>query len=1172
MAEKQSFDSPERTKGLNNSGSSSGASLKEYVEATYNSNPPQLVDTVQDFPQLQKLAQLIHEELTAGGEGESGQVDLNVIDQAVRHLFNDFYELKYQQDNQDGNDANAKSFVDYTSLLAQNPSDVNIANLQITELKRQINVLKSDCETYKRERKQANADLDAMIQKNAKLNKEKEDLKTQNLKEITDYQHQVRELEDKLFNNDGQTHQYGETISQLKSQMRSLEDDLEVSRRENAAIKERLEQKNKLINELRMRIKHGDQKYEQLEQEKAESEMTLSSQLITQRSIQDQKTRAALTKLIKHNKKQSKELEAVIEANHRAASVIEKQEQLLDEYTDRTACYEQDLQTAYEDLNEMREQMDETNGKNGELTSVLESRTEELTELRSIVSDCMDIVGAKHSITQEQLPELINELSMQKIDPETEETLEKLTALTDGLTRLVVQLMRDGNGNVTILKEKQEPVLKDSNMKLDILNEIAAIRQDLSRITFSSAEEDPVMRYLDGMEKEIDLNEQTQFSAAAVLAAVSQRFREYADYEIGELVKIRQVLPFVCSDAELPSAVAQYLLELQPVFQKLLDVISKTLHYHGSTEDIFQCLCKYVEETSNMMTELDDLVRPLIGFSGKIVSMPAVIAEALTDMKAQLDQHRKGVSEELTNSMIQSDKEKSQFKRKITELDDLVHRNQSIIDTLQTQLDKTASQLQESQTSMDDLEEKSQATQRTVEQLKESNQALEITKEMLLKDRERMEETMKQRQDAHSQRMEQAVMNERKLSEEEIERQKKKYEEEIQQLSMQISKTTKKLTLERKKSQEKTVLYNELSHRSREDIRRLTEEKNELAAQLEQTHRLEKKVTKLRTKLSAERDKSQQLEDTVSRLSAQASPRASPRSPGYQQQSFQSPSQSHSFADFPQSTQERSLTQIPASPKQSPRFSPRNIPVNSPRSTVIDQKSPSQISGGQNQSFSRASLGSKERQNYSYASRDPSEFPVSPRSRMELDSFIQQIGDELDTFMNRQINWNKQRVLTTVAAIVERIDVLEKEKKQRGAATSRLSQLQGEWTTWADQLLAKYGRNYRKGMTENEMRTKIADTIAMASQKRMLDVIESLREQKQLLLSGVPLTKETHYNNEEEEEEEEPEQQKLSFSDLARASLFIAATKTIAQQTKSPTKSVAASHNNEDHNTSLSFN
>ena len=77
---------------------------------------------------------------------------LNIIDLAVRHLFNDFYELKFKQDNQEDQDGKGKSFVDYTSLLAQNPSDVNIAKLQITELQRQISVLKNDCENYKRQK------------------------------------------------------------------------------------------------------------------------------------------------------------------------------------------------------------------------------------------------------------------------------------------------------------------------------------------------------------------------------------------------------------------------------------------------------------------------------------------------------------------------------------------------------------------------------------------------------------------------------------------------------------------------------------------------------------------------------------------------------------------------------------------------------------------------------------------------------------------------------------------------------------------------------------------------------------------------------------------------------------------------------------------------------------
>ena len=1108
MTENSSFGFSPRTKGKRNSFLQSDCSLKDFVEATYSKEPPQLEDFFVDFPELTKLAEMIQNELH---NGEDGEMDTTTLELGIRHLFNEFLNANGRNGSQ------SMSVVDYSSLLARNPNDANIANLQITELRRQITALKSDLESQKRETKAAQRDLDSMIAKNAKLNKEKEDLKVKQIREVTDLKHEIESIHDQQTAQNDQFRYKNEEIQSMKKQLKDVEDELEISQRENQAYKERLDKKNQQINELRMKIQTGNIQYEELQRAKTESEMTLSSQMIQERGIQENHTRKEITKMVKQNKRQAKELSAVIEANHRAAELIEQHEQTINEFADREITFNEDLESAQEEIAELKQQIEDTTTKNDELTSLLESRTEELTELRSVVSDCLDALAPKYSTTAEGLPEVVHELASTRIDPETRKTLGKLQAIVDGLTRFVVQLVRTGNADISLLQNSQKPIVEDGTMKLDILNEVAAIREEISDIAFSSAEEDPVMAFLNGIEENVELNDQEEFSPSSVIAAVCAKCREFTKHEISELVKVRKVLPFVCSDAELPTAVAEYLLELQPVFQQLLDILSTTLHYHGNTEDIFKCLCKYVEETSNMINELDENVRPLIGFSGKITSIPSVIAEALTDMKQQIDDYSRGVSKEVTQSMIQADKDKSKFKRKIDELNSIVQRNQYVIDTLQTQLDKTSSQLQESQTSCEDVSGRNQDAEKTISELKDTNAALEETKEFLLSERERMEERFMKQQEQHTARLEQAIDNQRKLNEEELERQKKKYENEIQELSVRMAKTAKKLQVEKKRSQEKTDLYNELSRRTSEEIRNLVSEKSDLASQLEVGNKLQKKVTKLQTKLNDERTRSIELEETISRLSAPASP----RSP-----TGQSPFSQHSSRPVSRE----------ASPKQSPVQSPRQ----SPRFSATSPKR----GDGQSYTMSREIAASSE--------------VTSPR-RADLDSFIQQIGEQLDKFMKKEINWNRKRIVSTITAIVDRISVLEAELKQRNTASTRVQQLQADWALWADQLLHKYSRNYRSGMTENEMRCKISDVVGMAQQRKMLDVIDSLREQKKILVNGL-------------DNVEEGEKKEATMADLSKVGMFIAATHKSANEPKSPSKSVVAKQKKSGTNTSLSFN
>ena len=1081
--------------------STSDDELAEFVNKTITEETPDLNESLHDQPELQDLAKLLLDTITESTKTPMSPKKAQNVELALNYLIS---EVSPETANDKDSDT-SKTFVDYTSLLAQNPSDINIARLQITELRRKLAQNEQELAKAKKEVKTAQSETDKALKKNAQLTREKNETENKHLQEVQKLNARIQDLESQIQENGDKGRRGDETVESLKRRLRQSEIEIEADKREIEEMKAKLTKQSRKINKLRQMLKMGDIKYEELQLSKTESEMNLSSIFMNQSRIRDEKTKSCVTKLIKFTKQQGEQLAAVIKANHRAADVIARLSQLTEEYEDRMQLYEADLAELKEQVYEANNKSVEVDDRSDELKGLLESRTEELTELRDIITKCVDAAAPRHMITPEQIPDLISDLQDGGVSEEQEEQLERLNALADGLTRFTLTLIRNNYADTNLLEKRAEPIISDGSIRLDVLNQIVGIRDYLDTISYKTAEEDPALAYLAGITDHVDLKDTAEVGASVVLADICGLLKDKMKKDMDELAKVKEVLPFVCDDSELPAAVSQYLLELQPVFQQLLDVLSKTLKFHGTTEDIFQMLCKYVEETSNMMEELDETVRPLIGFSGKITDMPKLIVEALVTMKQDLDNYRKGISRDLTNTVIAADKEKSQFKRQIHDLNEAVERNQGIIDTLQSQLDQTTTQLQETQTSCTDINGKRNEQEQIIQQLKDSNETLETTKKMLLDERQRLENVLKQRQEQNDQNLQEAVEHERQVGQEELERQKKKYEEEIQVLSMQINKLGKKLNIERKKCQEKTVLYNQLSDETRDQIQKLNAEKQELADQLDEKSRLDKKVTRLERKLNKERETNQHLTEEMSRISIGESPSKA---------SFTSVSMQKS----PRTS--RMDSQIPGSPRTPTRLS--------------------QTGGANNTTNATAA--------------------ATARSRYELDSFIQQLGNELQRFLGQTIQWNRARVVETVKSVIDRIKEVERETQGRNTNAARLSHLQSQWVQWADNLLAEFGRGYRPGMTEFEMRAKISDLVSCTN-KKLIDIIENLRQQKALIAEGLP-----------EKSDEENDQKKPKFADLARASLFLALAATNSGSKKGQNqRSVVAKHDKTKTTTSLSF-
>lgn len=1110
----------------------------DYVKANCSQIAPSLEDSLQNHQDLAEIGNKLHSVLESAQTAPIQAETAQSIDLVLRHIISSIAESKHNE-----------SVAELSTMFAQRPSDVNIERLKLIELQRENATLKSNNAEKAQEIQLAHKETDAANDRNAQLQKEKDAMEAKFNEEISKLKSQISSLQEELTGQTDKDHKMSDSVASMEKRLRDAEAETENVKRQLEEAVNRLKLKNDYINKLQAKIQLSKSEYEQLKVEKSQSEMTLSQQIKMQSMDSESKTKNLIIKLTNHIHDQDKQIQSIIQANHNAALIIERQNQLIDEYDAQASTFQMHLNDADGEIENLQNELEEVTTMKDSTQNILDSRTEELANLRNVVAQCIENAAPKWSITEDGLPGLIRELTATKIDPETAKNLQDLTAMVDSLSRFIVELIRNNHADINILRNIQRPVLTDGTLRLDILNEMAKVRSLLKDITYSSAEEDPLCAYLCGVDENFQLKNTPDAAASAVLACICAKLREFTQKEFDELRKVKQVLPFVCLDNELPTAVTQYILELQPVFKQLLDVIGKTLNFHGSTADIFQCLCKYIEETSNMLNDLDTGVRPLIGYAGKIVGIPAVIKQALTELREDLNLHRNGVSKEIMNAKLEQEKEKASWRRKIQELEGQLEKNGEVIADLHKQIDELAAKLKKEQQGGRDATQQAKVVARDLESQKEANKVLESSRDMAIKERDAMEATMKERQEKFEERLTAVLEHERKINQEEKDRLEKRLREEITSLSNELGMARSKIKKEQGKVRRITDMYNDLQDQRSTERNQTEAEKSTLILALSDSDKQARKMKALRTKLEEERQKNVELQKELKKHQNAAN-------------------QQSSFAQ-----QLRSTLSGSPSPTASPtRYSEPASPT-SPRTRSIDglHMSPTKSSPQKNNSTQLSSQPNTVLMNQNLSQT------AIMRQRHEVENFVAELGEILTTFIGKDIRWNRQRVIKTVEALIAKVESMDNEREE--LRQSRFAQMNHEWQEWADQILLRKSPGYKGGATETEMRTRLNDLICLVS-PRSISAIDSLRAQKELLIKQNSENQQQQQpqennNNEEEEnhekttersvEEEEKKDNATTLVRLLRVALFIAAT------TKKPQKPVVAQTEPGTNVTKISF-
>ena len=1014
--------------------------LTQYIQDNYTKPPPELSEFFPDIPHLSKLAELIHNLFSTASEKPLSRESAELCELGTRHLINEYKTMKEEAMQADTSLGKAKKLVDYAALLAQNPSDITLAKLQILELQRENQELTNKINECRNELQSTQDEYDKIY---SELSKKKIEIQRQannHNNEISKMKYEYAQLENARQAAIDQSKLDEENIARLKKQVNQIKDEADASAKEIEALRERLKQKNDMITKLRTEIKKRQIEHEEFKLQKEHEDMTMSSEFLTQSRAIEDKNNAALRKLSRHIAAQHKEIEMLKDANYKATEVLEKQNLLLDKYEEELAHVHDGTESLSEQLLSQRELNEHLQEELSAAQSQLQQQSDELTNLREIVEKSCSNLLPTYVVTPDQLPDVCHELAGTRIDAETAKNLQRLNAIADGLSQFIIKLIRDGTADLEFLKE--EPIKIKQPTRSDIYSQVEEIRIFLDGICYSSAEEDKIVSYLLNPEEKYNFDEEYDSSLCAVLTTVLTRFREFLQEMVSKLNPVRDVLPaFDCKDYELPGAVAEYIIQLQPVFQQLLQVIGNTLHFHGDITDIFACLCKYIEESSSVLNQLDDDCRPLINYSGKIVDIVPHITDILKEYKEIVDNQDVVNKRELTESLIAADRDRAQYERQIDDLNDTIVKKERLNASLQKQLEKVAADLQEAQNQIEDLTEGKIESDKTNENLSMQNQANKEAIVLLQQQNARLEATLKDRTASFERRLQEAIEKERQLTSESNEREAKRFQEQQELLEKQITELNKKLQEEKANVSNTVQLYNQQSIEHQEELRRLRQEKQELSVTIEHLKEApeeNKIIDELHQKLADAKMKNRELIAEVNRLNG-------------------------------------------------------NAPNPSVTNSIYSSRGPSSPR-------SRNASGMLTPQQYSQADASSIASSRSPSPVREETQFIDQLGSLLRSFVQKDIVWTRQRILKTVDALLQRLDLLEKNKVTGGKHS--------EWSQWADELLKHVKPKYIGGITDAEMRQQIGDlTIAAGNRTKLIDMIQILRDEKQALSKFVELQK-----------------------------------------------------------------
>lgn len=848
--------------------------LNQYIKQSFNEQPPKLTEIVREYPHLNRLAELLNDILDVAKEKQLESYQADAIETGFRYLLSEFTSLKGTSQMAEESISRAKRIVDYGKLLAQNPNDISIAKLQIIDLEKENSSLRAQISELKKEVHSNLLESEKVYQqKNGMITKFKDKSNTFE-RELSYQKYSFRTIENELEIARDEIVVKNDEVEKLKDLLEDQNKSSEELRRRNEELKEKLNKKSALISQLRKTIKEKDIILEETKIQNNVFEMNLSKEFMNRSRMAEDKNSAEMRKLYSCIKQQELRVMRLQSENEEALRIIENNELKLEKCQRRIEELSAENQELTDKFEECRARYGEAEDRLVETVDVTTRKDEELSVFKDVVNRVIDSLAPNILVEKvEDIPKICSNLVASRVDPDA---LRKITAMADCMANFIVRLVRDNKCDLEFLK-LDKPIVEDKKKRLDICGIVDDMRYYLESLSFSLPSDHVVTEFIDGLtsdnkEQRLRTVDKDEVSLCYVLCALLERAREFTRHQVSELEEIRSVLPcFDCNPYELPSAVATYIIQLQPVFNQLTRVTTNTLRYSGDLKDIFGCLCTYVEDTSRLINSLDTEIRPLIHYEGNMIQIADSIKQYLTRYEEALSGGSINESRKINQLKVELDRQRVSLERKIDELVDILEKKDQFIADLQSQVVMNEDRYNESQSETDNLKIQLEASETTIKDLKSKIVLYQEKLETARKERENSEKSLANLTQTDKQRIEKIIERERTTLTQEIEREQSKHKKQMDIIEKHLSDTQKKLRKEKEAAQYYVSLYNEAIERNRflENQNKIRAQENELQLEhIQDTPEYKSRIDNLEASLADARIKNRRLMDEISKLQA----------------------------------------------------------------------------------------------------------------------------------------------------------------------------------------------------------------------------------------------------------------------------------------------------------------
>ena len=750
--------------------------LSKFLRESFTSEPPYLYESLSGNPRLQKLGDLVQNLLAFGRDNAISGEAVESLELALRHMVHET--------------------VSFASTTIQ--STVSVTKVQ-----------------------ESSHSLDT-----AKVNAELEELKLEN----AELKGNLKSSEEQVSILRSRTRDLQEELNSLSSRSLSYKQEFELAAQERmryAALEEK-------YHDLLGRLKVGETTKANLEEQikKANAEYSAAFEDLKKARQLISKKREKLASYKAENQK----LKILLEEKEEELIIVELQSSVeRDRSQRRSSCSEQDLSVNREELR--------LNAENGRLASVIQELTEqkgqlekekdtmeeEKSDLLRQVNDMKNDMSEKVSeceALREQLTtrsQEVEELATENDELRAEldtvrRSLKKAQKHPDGKPPLPPAQSPTKDGDQTFVDRLKEWVngyaafitylIDHDEVELHLLNGVPKFPERMAALLTEKINQSLRFVRRTGMAGNIPLFDaafgnpeatavlvksleasEDYLPAFSVFATITNKLIAQIEANAKRVEKICQLLHIdTSSEDKMLDDVFKYHMDHQPLFDKVVAILESKFEVPINRDNILACLDEFVNESTEIVDELQNELGEYVAPSCKPVEIPRKVLEYITSMNVALEQARARLSDGKTfqNELREAQSNLSIMNDKLEASE--IHKNQ-----LSLRLkEKEASILRLTEQLEDSMEAK-MGTDQALRSLRVMNAELESTCHILRNERDRLKLALSDKAATFEERLEEALSSEKKRCREELERQAKKNAADQDAIRLELEEKSKKL-------------------------------------------------------------------------------------------------------------------------------------------------------------------------------------------------------------------------------------------------------------------------------------------------------------------------------------------------------------------------------------------